>query len=65
MRYFFISFSHSQGYGRITLQLEDFPSEEAIIKTILEANPDLNEITILTLFEFKSKEDFDSFNIIS
>lgn len=65
MRYFFISFSHPAGYGRITLQIEEFPSEEAIIKTIQEENQEINGITVLSLFEFKSKEDFDSFNTIS
>jgi hypothetical protein len=69
MRYFFISYAHSAGFGSMSLQLEEFPNEAAVIKT-LEDESDIPEpykqkltsITILSLFEFRTKEDFDAFN---
>lgn len=62
MRYFFISFAHDGGFGSLSLQLEEFPSHQAIIKTILEEDKTAANITVLSLFEFKTKEDFDAFN---
>ena len=65
MRYFFISFSHSNGLGfaNLDIQIEEFPSRDGIERSIREANPEMEdvEITILSIFEFKNKEDFDSF----
>lgn len=65
MRYFFASFSHSSGFGDLTIILEEFPSKEGLIKSIEEHNPEAKEISILSLFEFKSKEDYDSFNSLN
>jgi hypothetical protein len=68
MRYFFISYSHNLGFGSLTIQLEEFPNEQGIFKTLQEEAPGdkdlpkIESITILSLFEFKTKEDFDSFN---
>jgi hypothetical protein len=64
MRYFFISYAHSLGFGSLTLQLDEFPNEVAIIKTITDEDPNIESITILTLFEFKTKEDFEAYNRI-
>jgi hypothetical protein len=65
MRYFFISFSHSNGlgFGNLDIQIEEFPSRDGIERSIREANPEMEdtEITILSIFEFKSKEDFEAF----
>jgi hypothetical protein len=62
MRYFFISFAHDGGYGSLSLQLEEFPSHQAIIKTIQEEDKTASNITVLSLFEFETKEDFEAFN---
>jgi hypothetical protein len=62
MRYFFISFHDDNGFHNLTCQCETFPSPEALIKDIQETDPYVTEITVISLFEFKNKEDYDSFN---
>jgi hypothetical protein len=62
MRYFYISFSHNAGFGAITLELETFPRHSELITSILSANNQVDEITILNIFEFKNKDDYDQFN---
>lgn len=62
MRYFFISYNHNLGFGNMTIQDETFPSEITVIKTLQKYDPLITQVTILSLFEFKTKEDFGAFN---
>ena len=62
MRYFFISYSHDKGFGNMTLILEEFPSQNAVDRTVKEQYPNINSVAILYIYEFRNKEDFDRFN---
>jgi hypothetical protein len=46
----------------MTIELEEFPSKEGITASIKEHSPAAEDITILSLFEFRTKEDYDNFN---
>lgn len=45
----------------MTIVLEEFPSKEGIIESILEHNKEADEISVLSLFEFQNKEDYEAF----
>lgn len=65
MRYFLISYAYPSGFGTILIenQLGNFPSE-GTIKTGAagHSGTSLDGISILNIFEFKSKKDFTSYH---
>ena len=70
MRYFFISYSWIcnalSGFGNLYLSSKKFPAQSVLEnhaqnlfkKSIVSLKPN---ITILTVFEFKNKKDFNNF----
>lgn len=62
MRYFLISFAHRVGFGSLTLQSESFPKHDETINTIYQEQKEVENVTILHIFEFNNQDDFDAFN---
>jgi len=62
MRYFLISFSHSEGFGYLTIESDKHPSEKTIYESIEKAQPEVVNPRISNIYEFKNKEDFEDFN---
>ncbi len=64
-RYFLISYSWSKtngefGFGNILNYGENFPNQDQINNFLKEENR-INASTILNIFEFKTKKDFEEF----
>ena len=64
MRYFLITFSlkYQLSIGSATLFSDKFPSQKYINSYIISLLEDKQEITIISVFEFKSKKDYDDYN---
>lgn len=62
IRYFLISFAHRVGFGSLTLQSESFPKQDETINTIYQEQKEVENVTILHIFEFYNQDDFDAFN---
>lgn len=60
MRYFLVSYISAEGFGSIWFEHQKFPSYEWLCLKITEGRSKENVI-ILNIFEFSSKEDFDNF----
>lgn len=56
MRYFYISFAHSLGFGSMTLILEEYPNLSAIEQTAKEQDPNVEGITVLAITELSEKD---------
>jgi hypothetical protein len=65
MRYFYISFVHSQGFGDCFHEGESYPSIESLKLDISENKSGidvhmLNSLSILNIIELKDRLDYDS-----
>lgn len=59
MRYFFISYAHDKGFGTIELILDTFPNHDGVINSVKEQDQTIQNVTVLSVFEFENKEDFN------
>ncbi|MGD1841559.1 MAG: hypothetical protein ACFB0B_11790 [Thermonemataceae bacterium] len=60
MRYFLVSYLSPEGFGSIWFEHKTFPNYKWLCLKISEGRID-NNIIIVNIFEFKDKEDFDTF----
>ncbi|GAB4129704.1 MAG: hypothetical protein OHK0045_04840 [Raineya sp.] len=60
MRYFLVSYISAEGFGSIWFEHKQFPSYQWLCLKITEGRS-REDVIILNIFEFKSKEDFDNF----
>jgi hypothetical protein len=62
MRYFFVSYWHPNGYGNITLSIEEYPSLTALEQTVRDEDETITDVVILNIQEL-TEVDFN--NLVS
>ena len=60
MRYFLVSYISAEGFGSIWFEHQQFPNYEWLCLKITEGRSK-GDVIIISIFEFKNKEDFDNF----
>ncbi len=62
MRYFYFTYCTKKVmFNGITIKCENFPSKKDIEKKVNDLNAGEGDIIVTSMFEFQSKEDYNSF----
>lgn len=60
MRYFFVSYAHPEGFGNLCITGNMFPAQQ-YIRDQISQQMNTNQIIVISIFEFRNREDYEAF----
>lgn len=60
MRYFFVSYAHPEGFGNLCITGNRFPAQQ-YIRDQISQQMNTNQIIVISVFEFRNREDYEAF----
>jgi hypothetical protein len=63
MRYFFVSYAHPEGFGNLCITGNRFPAQQ-YIRDQISQQMNTTQIIVISVFEFRNREDYEAFQAV-